>query len=186
MKALLETGRQEAYVNCRHENDRESMAMWKLYGLRGCPIAIRSSIGRMKQTIIDVEERVRIGRMRYLDWERVAGGSWTNILVPCLQKDASYEHEHEVRMVIWKSPWDFPFPSFVATPEEGCKAVEAHVRRRMPTGIPLPVDLDALLEEVVVGPAAEEWVADLVKDVMARFQVQKPVRRSELLGEPQP
>lgn len=48
-------------------------------------------------------------------------------------------------------------------------------------GIDIGFDLNHLIEEVYVGPRAEDFFYDAVKSVMERYQLEKPLQRSALL-----
>ena len=96
----VEAHRSLEYVNCWHEADCESMAMWDLYSPRLGSIAIRSSVGRIKKAIEADPSTVMIGRIRYLNWAK-DGAFPGNVIAMSLRKEQSYRHESEVRLVMW-------------------------------------------------------------------------------------
>jgi hypothetical protein len=104
----LERQRHTTFVNCWHENDRESMAMWDLYGREPGSVAIKSTIGRLKQALVGENRSISIGRIRYLDWTQ---GSWpNNVLGMAVRKTQGYKHQSEVRLITWAPDlwcWDF-------------------------------------------------------------------------------
>jgi hypothetical protein len=104
----LERQRHTTFVNCWQENDRESMAMWDLYGRELGSVAVKSTIGRVKEALVGEGRSISIGRIGYLDWTQ---GSWpNNVLGMAVRKAQGYKHESEVRLVTWAWDlwrWDF-------------------------------------------------------------------------------
>jgi hypothetical protein len=47
-------------------------------------------------------------------------------------------------------------------------------------GLLVPVDVETLVEEVWVSPESEAWTEAVVKDVVAKYDLRKPVQRSDL------
>jgi len=205
---LFETGRKETYINCWHESNCESMAMWDRYG----SIAIKSKIGLLKQAVANAERTVYVGRAHYLDWTQDA--PWPNNLIGMhFRKIQSYKHESEVRLVIWDPNLKWQVSSQEEQPEvlnltdvanwmadiikeqnwvlsgdtkKACiKAVADSLERSrldgMPPGIRLQVDLVTLFDEIVVGPRQPDWVAQLLRKLVGRYDIMKPVRPSELV-----
>ena len=169
--AMMAKMRQEAtgfvYVNCWHMNLAESMAMWKLYARSNEAVAIRSTFRRLVDEVPDGSE-VFAGTIKYVDFERetIPEG---NMLYPFTHKRLSFEHEREVRLV-WFSP-------LLATVNEREGSV-------FPAGIPLPIDIDRLIESVYVAPTASTWFRELIERVLSRYGSRLPVVQSALDAQP--
>ena len=56
--------------------------------------------------------------------------------------------------------------------------------KNTPSGFGVQTSIPDLIQEVIVGPREPQWVADLVKNAMARYGVTVPVRRSALTPRP--
>ena len=54
----------------------------------------------------------------------------------------------------------------------------------VPAGVYVGVDSAVLMHEVIVSPFAEEWFVQLVQSMMSKYDLEAPVRQSELLSEP--
>ena len=54
-------------VNCWHENEHESDAMWKLYSGNGEGIAIKTDFHSLKMSLVG-KDNVYIGRVSYVDY----------------------------------------------------------------------------------------------------------------------
>jgi hypothetical protein len=133
--------------------------MWDLYGKGSGIVAVKSTVGRLKEAIATYEESVFISKSRYFDWNDAPG--LDNVLVACSRKDLSYQHESEVRAIIMSVPSD------------------RAARRRL--GIHVPVDIERLVTEVMVGPREQKWVVRLVEQIMKRYKLSYPVVASNRL-----
>ena len=217
----VESDRTFGYVNCWHEANHESMAMWDLYSPRLGSVAIRSSVGRIKKAIEADTSTVMIGRIQYLNWATY-GAFPGNVIAMCLRKEQSYKHESEVRLVMWAPQLDLE-----ARMEETAKGESQAINlaqltkdfartlgevyplwkyegadlpmimlrainrghaeeyvKTTPSGFGVQTRIPDLIQEVIVGPREPQWVADLVKNAMARYGVTVPVRRSTLTPRP--
>src|ERR1700733_1393310 len=92
----------QAVVSCWHENEHESVAMWRLYTSGSEGVAIKTTIGQLKKALSDSSWTVTIGWVRYIDHGTDDDGlaPILNVLGPVFCKRRSYQHEYEVRAVI--------------------------------------------------------------------------------------
>ncbi len=88
--------RHSIYVSCWHLSEFESIAMWRLYAEDMKGIAIKSSVGKMRQHL-PPEGRIR--RVKYIDY----GVDKTLHLSPAYCKRKAFEYEREIRAVIPRS-----------------------------------------------------------------------------------
>jgi hypothetical protein len=146
-----EHGRLRTFINCWHENERESEAMWRLYSTHlPNALAVRTSYGQLYQSL-GRNPGISIGRVEYLDFESQYAGPndafW--------RKRKSFEHEREVRAI---------------TVDYGVDS----------KGLNLPCDLTVLIESVVLSPNAAPWFANIVKDVSSKYGLKAPIVQSKL------
>lgn len=155
----LETGgeadKKRTFVNCWHESEHESEAMWRLYSsFLPNAIAVRTSYQNLYLSL-GCDPSISIGRVQYIDLKtRYAGVNdafW--------RKRKSFEHESEVRALFL----DFE-----------CKELGKTMR----------CDLEILIEEVFVSPHAPAWFVRLVNDVNDKYGLEIKVSTSELMEEP--
>ena len=152
------------YINCWHESDYESAAMWNQYARERGAIAIETTAKRLSEQL---PEDVLLSRIAYHDYDASAIPEG-NLFFPFLHKRKSFEHEHEVRAIRWKVP---PVPNQAAlnfaaeNPEEG---------------MAVRVSLPALIVSVHVSPSAPTWTLDLVGRVTEKYGFAFPVTRSTL------
>jgi len=162
---IVQRERAWVFVNCWYMAEHESHAMWRIFGRGGASVAIRSSVGCLRRCL---PPRAHIGTVTYIDYETGYFPS-RNALHPFVHKRREYESERELRAVITRG--DRPrlpngYADLDATPPE--------------TGELVPVDVDALVQEIRVAPGAEAWLAELVTRVQTRYGVSAPLARSAL------
>lgn len=156
---VFRSGRSELYVNCWRSGSTESLAMWDLYGKGSGILAVKSTVGRLRDAAVTYDKPVYISKVKYLDWGDAPGID--NVLVACSRKDVSYQHEVEVRAIV------------LDVSKNRC------TKRRL--GIRLPVDIERLITEVMVGPREQEWVVRLAERVMRRYGLYQKVIASNRL-----
>jgi hypothetical protein len=192
--------RRENFLNCWNERV-ESMAMWDLYAHAPGGVAIKSTIGRIKQAIENATEKIFISRVEYIDWNTATFPN--NIIAMYVRKAFGFAHESEVRMIIWDANSSIPTPAEAGDvvqlhnsllpflPQLSSQQREVLKRilreewdrasvRRAKLWIRLPIDLTSLIDEVIISPRSATH-QDLARRILQRYDLQeKPVRRSEL------
>jgi hypothetical protein len=151
----------------------ESLGMWMLYGAAGTGIAVRSTIGQFKAALKRElrSEQYCFGKVHYYDKREdvpelnhdftagtipASGNLWKLLLKIALHKREAYLHEREWRAVIYQDPRDIP-------------------------GIDIPVDLDALISGVFVGPRAGAVEIEATNAVMTQAGFSQKLTKSDLL-----
>lgn len=150
-------------ISCWHMSTYESAAMWKLYGQANQAICITTKYAKLKNQLV---KGAHIGLVRYVDHNR----AWVpenNIYYPYMFKRKSFEHEKEVRALIDINLLD----------QEDLFLKTEH-------GFKNRVDLNTLIDEIYVDPSASEWFFQLVKSVVAKYNIKAPVKKSPLLLSP--
>jgi hypothetical protein len=151
-------------VNCWHINEGESAAMWKLYAGESKGIAIQSTFGRMVNAFEEFPDSVHIGKIRYIDYQNETFKSEPNIFEPILTKRKSFEHEKELRAVIWE------------TSEKTLRADDGSVLAN--------INLKELIEKICISPFSPDWYKDNVQVIVEKFGLEVPVWQSELDKKP--
>lgn len=157
-------------VNCWHESDYESAAMWKLYSQGYDGIAVKTHFRSLADSFTCSEE-VLIGKVEYLDYDTEYIQE-RNAFAPHLYKRHSFEHEKEVRAII------------IGDSELVQKGRMRVPQGRHETGAYYAVDISHLIKEVVVAPYADNWFIELVQSVAFRYGMTGPVRKSRLSEAP--
>ena len=166
-------------VNCWHASPHESDAMWRLYSPSTAPVAIRSTVGRLRSSLgkrppfeegFGGGDQFHIGMVQYIDFEkdRIPGAGFA---AQFFRKRKSFEHERELRAILI----DFPI-----TPDGHVDQTRlAHDAGRL-----VSVDLPTLIEDVIVGPDAPRWYLPLLTKLLDRYGVGVTPKASSLEASP--
>lgn len=166
-------------VNCWHLGEHESVAMWNLYTTNSAGVAIRSTVGRLKDAFKGSSERVVLGQVTYEDHSAsvsdILSTPKLNALTPMLQKRPCFQHERELRILTELHSADersvFGREYVVESPRKG-KLVQ--------------VDLAALVTDITTGPAFFDWSRPLLETALTRHHLAVPVHSSMVQALPEP
>ncbi|TIP10581.1 DUF2971 domain-containing protein [Mesorhizobium sp.] len=165
MSRFRKENRLSAFINCWHQNDVESVAMWSLYGKANESICITTTFEKLGAVLPSLSH---LGLVRYLRYE-LEGIDEESAFNFFMTKRASFAHEQEVRSIIWTGS-----PAF----KKQNNLISTGV------GIKVPINLDALVSDVFVNPTAPEWYRELVENVSRRYGLERTIRRSSLSDDP--
>jgi len=159
LRELAQSGindRKNTCISCWHCNDFESEAMWKLYSANASnAVAIQTTYQQLYQALGE-DPYVDIGKVKYIDYKKNFSGIGFSAF---WYKRKSFEHEREVRALIRNY-------------ENSGK------------GILHPVNLNTLVQNIYVSPYAPEWFAEVVRNVVSKYDLNKPVLYSTMADQP--
>jgi len=170
---LYDRFRKIVNISSWHINENESAAMWEICLQSNEGIAIKSTFKRLKDSfILHKEDEIYIGKVKYIDY-RKDSISKGDIFNPFLYKRKAFEYESELRAVIMKF-----------APQE--ETIGKHILYVDPKwfGIHVKTDLVALIDKIVVSPNVPDWIIDLVKSIVKKYELNKKVEQSELSKNP--
>ncbi len=151
-------------VNCWHLSKNESMAMWKIYTKDDKGIAIRSTVGRLKNAIRSIDEGVRIGKIKYTDDPIEHPAEWTLDKFSCITtKRICYNFEKELRAFVWEADDD---------------------KRTQDGSLKLSIEVDALIDKIFLAPTSSDEIRLKAKSLLADYRVDRPITISPLLTSP--
>lgn len=159
-------------VNCWHENEGESAAMWSLYLKTNEGIAICSTYTALKDAFDHTPYNVNIGKVQYVDFEKDTPPNYTKDHL-CVYKRKSFEHENEIRAVVWVTGDDIDFDAFR---EIGGKRFNEPIRDGLNIKVPIP----AFVHSIYVAPDAQSWFRELVENTVKDYRWDVPVIQSDL------
>lgn len=146
-------------VNCWHESDCESAAMWAIYGTaRG--IALSTTVDRLSAALNTNQRELRVDRVRYLDY---VNPDDRLLALPWLMKRNAFAYEREVR--VWT-------------------ASDGNGQPPQGTGDLVTVHVSTLVESLYLSPRAEPWLGTLISNLLRRYSVGASVQRSTLYDKP--
>jgi hypothetical protein len=155
------------FVNCWHESEYESAAMWRLYGQEGFNLAIVSTMHDARSAFdVEKEHKVYCGRVKYIDYSRdyLPGN---NAFSPWLRKRKSFAFESEVRFIVW----DWPKTK-----------VGEEVKHQLPppadfrvNGHDVKVDTAKLVKQVLVSPKAADWYVKVIQEITTKYGLKSEI-----------
>ena len=161
--------------------------MWKLYVSGREGVAIKTTVGRLRRVLTEnssMWRRPTITRVRYGDITcapRVADCKEFLYAESFLfRKTIGYEHEREVRAVIY-DPHD---SADVAFSDAVYAANNPSAGAKTGMGEALPVDLSILIERIVVSPDFPKWAISSLQKVVDARGLGVQVESSSLLDQP--
>jgi hypothetical protein len=157
---------QKYLISCWHMNEHESAAMWSLYLRSNEGVCIQSTYRKLRSGL---PKFVHIGEVDYIDYE-IEAFSIDNAFNFIMHKRKSFEHERELRAVFWEM--------------DGTPDAEPYKTKIEPAGLWIDVDLQSLIETVRISPAAEPWLASVIQEATAKYDLNVPVLQSALAGSP--
>lgn len=168
VKEMYEKMSMEAFINCWHMNERESLAMWKVYSNSGNGIAIKTTFGRLINSLETSTQEVTAGIVTYQDYfleeqvSKVEHGS--NIL---MRKTTAFDYEKELRLVFteeFKATEQCPLKL-----ENGESINFFKFKKPNKTGVNIRVDLERLIEAVYVDPKSGAWLKKAVQGLLQTY-----------------
>ncbi len=147
--------REHTYISCWHCNDYEFEAMWKLYSMNVTNAIAIQTIAQSLYEALDKDPRIDIGKINYIDYQN----KFAPINGSFWYKRKAFAYEQEVRAVLT----DF---------------------KAKTSGISIRVDLDKLIEAIYISPYAPSWFEAVVRSVVEKYGINKPIYYSEMTEAP--
>lgn len=165
-------------VSCWHRSDMESYAMWKAFTNGNDGIAIKTTVGRLKQALRACHDQLfHDGNVRYIDYSRddFQPNGYSSGFEHLFHKARFYEHEREYRLVVGlKLPVGKTFNSYKEMLED---PITDGSRR-------VDIDIAELIEGIVVCPYAAGWFKPTVEAYLGRSYPAINVTHSAVLSYP--
>lgn len=157
-------------ISCWHVNQVENHALWKVFVPDGSGVAVKSTLGRLKKSLDLRKRAIFVRPVSYIDYMSDGYAIDPNKIGfdRIFSKAEYFTYENELRLA-----YDFPadireFEARVPIPEFKDPAIFGQTQREyfLLNGPLVPVDLDALISEVVVSPLAGTWLHELVEELV--------------------
>ncbi|MFP8952187.1 hypothetical protein ACLI4Z_04320 [Natrialbaceae archaeon A-arb3/5] len=152
------------FLNCWHQNPKQSAAMWEQYATKDAGLAIKTTYNNLISSFGDPSDLI-YGSVTYRNYEieTIPEG----VVKPFFYKRISFDHENEFR---------------VATVDSNNISIGEGVGDE-PKGRYIEVDLEVLLDQIYVTPDAEPWLKHLVDDVIDTYELDISVVQSDLYND---
>lgn len=194
--------RRSYFINCWHLSEYESSAMWDIYSKRNEGIAILSSEAHFEKAFSSEQQDIMGGEIAYGDYhDEDFKIDETNGFTPVLHKRNSFSYENEYRLVNWDTSVthkkvkavngfieydgkrvfsDFPDGALVSVGRPEAEIEKLEIKH----GLHVKCEIDQLIDAVYISPLAEDWFFEVVKDISAKYDLNVPIIKSELISEP--
>lgn len=161
------TIRSHVFVNCWHRSPDDSMAMWRIYGISNCSVALTTTVGKLQAALREqrIQHLLSIEKVQYVKHWRNPELDISPYSRVFAYKTKAYDFEKEVRVLIDRSVGEF---------DDEIAEI----------GMAIKISQKTLLRSIVISPEAPPWFDSLVRAVAEKFGITAPVRRSKLATDP--
>ena len=152
MLRMYDVLKRSTYVSSWHINDFESSVMWDAYSNNQGGLAIKTTVGNLKDSIID-ESSIYFSKVVYT---RNDMPMW-NTFFPIFHKREQFTDERECRLFLNEDFSKYAHPT------------TDHLLPLLPSAKKIAINTDVLMEQVFFHPLTSDWVADSVAGVIKQF-----------------
>lgn len=165
-----EKDKSQFFLSCWHNNEHESMNMWKKYVKNKEGICIKSNIGKLKESISHcVYPAVHIFETIYYnnDISKTPVVTDKRAVERFIYKREEFEHENEIRALAGAYSGDDDWFRHESVIEHN--------------GIYVPISPKILIDKIYVCPKSPDWFLELLKSILIKYGLEdKQVIRSDL------
>ncbi|WP_278396002.1 DUF2971 domain-containing protein [Acinetobacter venetianus] len=149
------------FINCWHQNDYESAAMWKLYGVIPDAVAITTNLRSLAKSL---PESISIKKVTYYNDRYSSDINNLHLTQENLfsRKREAFIHEKEYRAIYHcENIEDSNIPSEATWVEKDKK----------PIGINFKIDIYQLIETVYISPYASPLLNSIIENILKKYQL---------------
>lgn len=175
-KSNFEGKKESNFVNCWNIDKSESHALWRIYSVDRQGVAIKTSFKRFKDSLVNYDEAVRIGEVKYMDYyndvfmDKFKPDNRNflafNLFLGLLSKRNVFKFERECRAMI---------------------SIEDEMKLKNisnENGFYVPINLNDLIDEIYVSPNSSKWFKNLVVEIVKDYGINKEVKHSVIDNPP--
>jgi hypothetical protein len=139
--------------------------MWRLYTTHGESICVRTTFKALAEELPSI---CMMGCVKYIDYDTstIDLGNGLNYV---MHKRDSFQHEREVRSVIW-----MPFAKNTTTPTTTNDS----------EGVIIPIGLEKMIMDVFVSPTSDPILLEVVQSLCKTYGLDIKVRKSTVREPP--
>jgi len=149
--------RKNIVISSWHANSYESYAMWQVFTKNNEGLAIQSTIGRLKKSLIEPKADQFVGEVKYIDYKK-EHIPFDDDFFPFLFKRKSFQYEHEVRVIT------------------DVTSLEMNVNE----GVKILININEMVEKLYIHPKSENWYKKLVIEIVERLGFKFSIEHSDL------
>jgi len=149
--------RKNIVISSWHTNYYESYAMWQVFTKNNEGLALQSTIGRLKECLIEERTPQHIGEVNYIDYKK-EHIPFDDDFFPFLFKRKSFQYENELRILTDVGPLDM----------------------NVNEGVKIQVDVHKMIEKLYIHPKSENWYKKLVIEMVSKLGFEFEIEKSDL------
>lgn len=176
----ISDGRFLTAVNCWFINDVESKKMWDEYVGSEEGVAIKSTIGKVRDSVYLNSARSHIGRVEYIDFKTHPMSTYeaNQAHHRSFLKDKKYSHEKELRLSTFNSKTPACLnPLGVPYTKEDLAGSGTY---NHDPGLIIQAKMKQLFDTVVLAPSSNEWVKNLIVHISQKGELDWDIQNSTL------
>lgn len=160
------------YVSCWNMKEGQSVALWEMYVEGKDGVAVKSTVGELRESIVGLPEttfdhRIESGKVEY----HITGDEPRGPYAPIYTKRDIFDFEEEYRIVV--------------TSFESLENVELDgVRIKPKVGIGLEIDPGILIDKVYISPGAGEYLEDVIEGLRSDYGLDFSIEKSTVFDHP--
>jgi hypothetical protein len=160
------------YVSCWNIKEEQSVALWDMYFDGEVGVVIKTTVNALVNSVASEDDlshsfNFMSGKVEYCSVENEPRGYYG----PIFSKRPIFDFENEYRMV------------FTASRSQSEDTLEDRSTSSS-KGIPVPVDVEALVDEVYVSPKAGGYVRSVIENLADDYELDIDIRQSSLFTHP--
>lgn len=150
--------REKVVISSWHANEYESFAMWQIFTKNNEGLAIQSTIGRLKESLMPEKHFEQyIGEVNYIDYKKDFI-PFEDTFFPFLFKRKSFQYEREIRIISDVSGNNMSIDN----------------------GLKINVEVNQLIEKIYIHPKSENWYKNLVIEIVDKLGFDFTIEKSDL------
>jgi hypothetical protein len=169
--------RYHTYINCWHVGNVENFAMWRVYGEDSNCLAIKSTVGDLRRALGKSDNyRIYAGKMNYVDYSdpEIFKQPMPNGFTKYLNKSLYYKYEDELRLIFSDHG---AVSDLIPNKHEYHMEPDEREIKKIPAGVRVPIDVKALVNEIVLGPDCEPWFVEMLQGLVKSETIKEMAER---------
>lgn len=158
-----------SFVSCWHSDTYESEAMWQAYSRFKKHIAIKSTVHKLRNYILDNKTGFLLGFVKYIDY-KTDSQNIGNMLSQLFYKRREYRHEQEFRIIDARLLLLNQFKDDL---------------NKIKKGIFVPVDSINLIENIIISPYINKSSYQEIENYLSKVGLRNKLQKSSLNDTPQ-
>jgi len=161
-KNIIKRNRENTYLSCWFLNDHEDYTMWNTYSSIDKGFAVRTTVNSLLNSLTFDNDLMFAGKVIYKDL--------LNDMFRVINKGEDDHSEYFVKDIRYKSENEF--------------RIFVHDKTNNIENVKIPIELGKLEFSIVTSPKMSEWLFDTIYKMLADYQLETYLHKSEMRSHP--